>query len=184
MTECDFCGEDCGRKCRAAMNYDATVADHVRLARNLGECIGFGALMQATEAAWRQVNEERGWSRGSEHSHGCCVFFLVPCPSPCHAEDDGSSCEWCCGSLRVTKRVAEAMQARGGSAARYRRAVEARVAEWDYAADCCARRTCGMVTLALEDPARFAAECDRLDGRYTRAARRARAILERLEVKR
>lgn len=73
--------------------------DEVRI---LGERIGYGAVMQAAEIAWRERLEASG-TAGGEHSVGPCAGFLVPCPC-------GSGCEWCQGACRVTKRVLQAMQ--------------------------------------------------------------------------
>lgn len=69
--------------------------------RALGERIGFGHVMQLCNQLWRKVQP------GNEHSIGPCAAFLVECP---HARIgiDASKCEWCCGTGRVTKRVAEA----------------------------------------------------------------------------
>lgn len=76
--------------------------------------------------------------------------------------------------------VAEATKVRG-SAARYRRAVEARVEEWEDIAESCWEQ----VRDDLEAEAPHCANMNqRAASRYDRAARRARAILERLEAMR
>ena len=83
--------------------------------RSLGEQIGYGRLMQATETVWRRVNESRGMV-GAEYTTGPCAASTVPClhmkKNAEKAHPDwfvGGHCEWCCGAGCVTKRVAKAM---------------------------------------------------------------------------
>jgi hypothetical protein len=73
--------------------------------RALGERIGYGALMQQAQEAWRQLLvRELGFS-GGEFAIGPCVALMVPCP---HTVKDGNGhCEICCGSGRTTKWVAQ-----------------------------------------------------------------------------
>lgn len=73
----------------------------------LGKSIGFGALMQLAEQAWRDSLPER--EKGDEFAHGPCASALVRCPGCKPAREAGDHCDWCCGSGRVTKRVAEAI---------------------------------------------------------------------------
>ncbi len=87
--------------------------------RELGDRIGYGNMMQLAERIWDQKLLDDGLPEGGAHSVGCCTTFLVACPAPQHKEDfepygDGSDrhCDWCCGSGRVTQRVALAMAAR------------------------------------------------------------------------
>lgn len=64
---------------------------------NICERIGYGAVMQFAEAAWGAKNND-----GAELTVGPCAVSLVPCI--CNGT---SSCDWCCGSGRVTKKVSE-----------------------------------------------------------------------------
>lgn len=74
--------------------------------RQLGEMIGYGRIMQLAERIWNQK------SPGGAHSVGPCGAFLVPCP---HIKRDiYASCEWCCGSGRVTEKVRQAMEKERG----------------------------------------------------------------------
>lgn len=71
----------------------------------LADSIGYGRTMQLCEQLWREKLAPQG-HEGGEHSVGCCAVFLVPCPC---VTREGGSCDWCCGSGRVTKKVLEAM---------------------------------------------------------------------------
>lgn len=89
----------------------ASEEDAVRL---LGEAIGYGRLMQAAEKVWREKAIAQG-TPGSEHTVACCGAFVVPCPhrdenAPERYFDENGHCDWCCGSGRVTERVAKAMR--------------------------------------------------------------------------
>lgn len=82
--------------------------------RHLGDAIGYGRLMQAAEKVWREKAIAQG-TPGSEHTVACCGAFVVPCPhrdpdAPDSYFDENGHCDWCCGSGRVTKRVAAAMR--------------------------------------------------------------------------
>lgn len=84
---------------------NALEADRVRA---LCQDIGYGRVMQLAELVWR-ADKPSGFA-GAEHSVGPCASTLVPCPcSEDRHENGGASCEWCCGSCRVTKRVRSAM---------------------------------------------------------------------------
>jgi hypothetical protein len=74
----------------------------LRKLKHLGHMLGFGRVMQATEEFWR----ESGETPGGEHTVGPCASMMVVCT---HNGRDAKECEWCCGSGRVTKRVALAM---------------------------------------------------------------------------
>jgi hypothetical protein len=76
-----------------------------RAVRELGDDIGYGRLMQCAEKVWREVAIAQG-TPGSEHTTGPCAAMLVPCE---HIDNGRGHCDWCCGSGRVTKRVAEEM---------------------------------------------------------------------------
>lgn len=78
------------------------MANEAERVETLGAVIGFGRLMQLAERIWRGRLPLK--LKGGEHSVGPCVLMLVPCPAP-----EVGNCEWCCGSGRVTKRVAQAM---------------------------------------------------------------------------
>ncbi len=67
--------------------------------RVLGRIFGFGAIMQATNAAWNhQALELR--RPGEERTIGpaAATTVLCECPEP-------GKCEWCCGSGWLTKHV-------------------------------------------------------------------------------
>jgi len=81
-----------------------------RLVLNLGRRIGFGNMMQLAEALWGDELEAKDLPRGGAHSRGCCVGFLAPCPGCAPGE---RACDWCCGSGRVTERVAKAIRDAG-----------------------------------------------------------------------
>lgn len=76
---------------------------------SLADEIGYGRIMQLCEQLWREKLEPQGHT-GGEHSTGCCVVFLVPCP--CVPSAELAACDWCCGSGRVTKKVRDAMEDR------------------------------------------------------------------------
>lgn len=84
--------------------------------RELGDRIGYGRAMQLCEELWSKKLEAQGLPAGGAHAHYCCAAFLVPCPCcvPARQKDEdcacGSSCDWCCGACRVTKRVAQAIE--------------------------------------------------------------------------
>lgn len=67
--------------------------------RELGERIGYGRVMQLCEELWREKQP------GGEHTVGPGGMFMVPCPHP----EGGNlvGCDWCCGSGRITRRIAE-----------------------------------------------------------------------------
>jgi hypothetical protein len=77
--------------------------------RSLGEHIGYGRLMQLAEQIWCKKAKEKGLD-GSEHTVGCCAWFLVDCPHLGLEEENNYKCDWCCGSGRVTKKVLEVMK--------------------------------------------------------------------------
>lgn len=84
-----------------------TLQDRERAAvAALGRQIGFGRLMQLAEWTWREWLVEHGHPHGGQHTVGPCAAALVPCV----CVDKPSSCDWCCGTGRVTKRVREAAQ--------------------------------------------------------------------------
>lgn len=89
----------------------------VQAVRELGDRIGYGATMQIAEAIWESKHP------GTAHSVGCCTSFLVPCKHPAARRlrvelESGevvmragvSTCDWCCGSGRVTQRVRRAQE--------------------------------------------------------------------------
>lgn len=78
------------------------IGDEEEAVRALGDRIGFGRLMQLAEQTWREASGHPG----SEHTTGPCAVFMVPCPC---REAGESSCDWCCGAGRVTRRVRDAM---------------------------------------------------------------------------
>lgn len=84
---------------------EKALRNNVDAVRLLGERIGYGAVMQAAEIAWRQKLEAAGYP-GGEHSVGPCAGLLVSCSC------DGG-CDWCEGSGRVTRRVRKAMDEAG-----------------------------------------------------------------------
>jgi len=83
------------------------VAQEIAQVRALGERLGYGRVMQICEEVW---GEKEG-VHGGQLTVGTCAAMLVPCPGPQHADDhpDYPHCDWCCGSHRVTQRVAKAI---------------------------------------------------------------------------
>lgn len=84
-----------------SISEDAFVRQRVQ---QLGNSIGYGALMHAVQLEWRKVNVSNQME-GSEFLYGPCVAFSVVCG--CRLESK-NSCDWCCGSGWLTKRVREA----------------------------------------------------------------------------
>ena len=79
------------------MDYDPIIID---TAQQVGSRFGYGALMDATRRAWREVQP------GMEFTLGPCEMMTMPCP---HLEkDENGHCNWCCGSGWVTHRVFKA----------------------------------------------------------------------------
>lgn len=80
------------------------------LVREIGERIGYGRTMQLCEQLWREKLSKEGCA-GGEHTTGPAATFMVPCP--CVEELRSGkldvACDWCCGALRVTERVAQAI---------------------------------------------------------------------------
>ncbi len=79
------------------------------IVRDLGMKIGWGNIMSLSEQCWREHLIATRSVPGGEHTTGPCAAFMVPCPCV-DKRDDQSSCDWCCGARRVTKRVLEAME--------------------------------------------------------------------------
>ena len=86
--------------------------NEIQAVDTLGKAIGFGRVMQLAEELWGKMAKEHGHF-GSQHTTGPCASMMVPCP---HIDDDNPAwrdanghCDWCCGTGRVTKRVAQAM---------------------------------------------------------------------------
>lgn len=77
------------------------------LVRAVGERIGYGRTMQLAEELWGQTLAEHGYPTGGQHTTGPCAALMVPCGC------DGD-CDWCCGTMRVTKRVKRAKDEAGG----------------------------------------------------------------------
>lgn len=88
-----------------ALEHDDRAGQIVRLA---GQAIGFGRIMQLCEQFWRESLEESG-TPGTELTTGPCASSMVPCPAI-----HDPHCDWCCGTGRVTERVAQAIQEQSG----------------------------------------------------------------------
>ena len=73
------------------------------LVQKLGRQIGYGRIMQLCEQLWAKDLKDKYNIEGGEKTSGPCAGLLVPCPC------NGNSCDWCCGTHRVTKRVRKAM---------------------------------------------------------------------------
>lgn len=68
----------------------------------LCELFGYGRVMQIANQEWQRKLVKCGHKDGGgAHSVGCCEAFLVKC---C---DSPTNCDWCCGSGKITKKVAE-----------------------------------------------------------------------------
>lgn len=90
------------------------IAHEERLARELGERIGFGRMMHLGQKLWRDDLIAKGLPGGGEFSMGPCVAFMVRCQCVEEANPDvdaNGHCEWCCGSRAVTERVRAAQKA-------------------------------------------------------------------------
>lgn len=84
--------------------------DDVHTVRALGYSIGYGHLMELASAIWREGLSCAGLE-GGELAVGPCVSVLVPCQCTARPEMyQEDICDWCCGTGRVTKRVAQAQQ--------------------------------------------------------------------------
>jgi len=79
----------------------------ILMVRDLGDRIGYGHLMHLASAVWGAKLDADGHS-GAQFAVGCCVAFMVPCQ--CHEMPPEDHCDWCCGTGRVTIRVAEAQK--------------------------------------------------------------------------
>lgn len=75
------------------------------MVRELCKRLGYGAVMHFAEECWRE--DVPSGLAGAEHTCGPCATFMVRCE---HTGDGPVNCDWCCGSGRVTKRVAQAMK--------------------------------------------------------------------------
>jgi hypothetical protein len=74
-----------------------------KLMESLGESMGFGRIMQLANECWREKLKKNNM-QGGEFVYGPCMALTVPCG----CEEDrkqGKSCDWCCGSLRLTEKV-------------------------------------------------------------------------------
>lgn len=87
------------------------VSREVTAVRELGERFGYGQVMQLCEQIWKEKEGTRGGELIHLHLTGPCASMMVRCPGPQHQEShpDYPHCDWCCGSHRVTKKVAEAI---------------------------------------------------------------------------
>ena len=74
--------------------------------RQLGDLIGYGRVMQLCVQIWNHKTP------GGAHSVGPCTSQLVPCPHPEDGRDANGHCDWCCGSGRITRKVATAIAER------------------------------------------------------------------------
>ncbi len=84
------------------------IKQHKQLVRQLGEAIGYGNLMSLASDGWREALERDGFPSGGEFSLGPCVAMLVPCPG-C-IKNPEPHCDWCCGTHKVTQKVAWAIR--------------------------------------------------------------------------
>jgi len=79
----------------------------IPVVRDLGNRIGYGHLMHLASAVWGAKLGADGHS-GKQFAVGCGVAFMVPCQ--CQETPPEDHCDWCCGTGRVTIRVAEAQK--------------------------------------------------------------------------
>lgn len=105
--------------------------------RELGERIGYGRMMQLSEQIWN------GKIPGGAHSVGPCVALLVRCKHP--GSESAGTCDWCCGSGRVTKRVLQAQKQAGALRALaiiplQKRGVQNRVEYYGFQCRCCSSK--------------------------------------------
>ena len=80
--------------------------------RQLCEGEGFGFVMHEAERLWRDWIRRNGHPTGAEFTCGPCAASMVACPCAEKLRSGAIevACDWCCGALRVTKRVREAME--------------------------------------------------------------------------
>lgn len=71
-----------------------------RQVRELGQKIGFGRLMQLAQQEWEKALQAKDMPAGGSFVFGPCLSMTVPCGC-----ESPASCEWCCGSGRLTKHV-------------------------------------------------------------------------------
>lgn len=76
------------------------------MVRELGARIGFGATMQYASECWGENLSQDGYPSGGQFVLGPCAAMTVDCESVQHRK---GHCEWCCGTRRVTARVAQAI---------------------------------------------------------------------------
>ena len=69
------------------------------IVKNIGEAIGYGALMQFASALWAEAAKRKGLD-DSEHTVGPCRAMMVECEC-LHPHE----CDWCCGTALLTKHV-------------------------------------------------------------------------------
>lgn len=104
---CIRCREQMARECRVSFVYGTPIPESNETAeekavRALGGNIGFGRIMHLAEKLWNELTPGGGFSVGP------CSGTMVKCPCPRGERDKtGQHCEVCCGSGRITKRVAE-----------------------------------------------------------------------------
>ena len=87
-----------------------TLAREKEAVKDLGEVIGYGAMMQLAQECWRDADIARGFPPGMEHTCGPAAAETVPCGCREDNREDLSSCDWCCGCGWLTKKV-KALQA-------------------------------------------------------------------------
>jgi hypothetical protein len=78
--------------------------------KRLGKRVGFGFMMKAAQAGWREClkNWKHGDISGGEFIVGPCVVSTVPCV--CMNNKPPGSCDYCCGCGWLTKAVKELLQ--------------------------------------------------------------------------
>ena len=81
--------------------------EYAEKVKSLGETIGYGMAMQLCEELWGDMLERELGKSGGQQAVYCAVSMLVPCYGCEPARRLGSTCDWCCGAGRVTRKVSE-----------------------------------------------------------------------------
>lgn len=77
------------------MNNEAQRNEERKLVKQLGDEIGYGNLMSLASEIWKEYSPRDAFTVGP------CAVAMVPCGHP----EDGSICDWCCGTGMLTRHV-------------------------------------------------------------------------------
>lgn len=104
--ECEYCMDDLKAFVQDIHRQNAPrYAYEEAAAKKLGDEIGYGRMMQLAQKIWRQSLVTQGLE-GGEFAYGPCVALTVPCGCK-------GGCDWCEGSMWLTKKVKKLKDASG-----------------------------------------------------------------------